>query len=73
MKTTMAIWYMDSAWLKMGTLRNIPLFHKLFNLAYGIRKSEYMAQILMIPAKMSDYQTERRDVIATLLQLQGVH
>lgn len=49
MAKTLATFYMETMWLKMGSLRNIPFFHKLFNTAYGIRKSEYMAQIMGLP------------------------
>jgi hypothetical protein len=69
MKTKLAVWYMEKAWLKMGSLRNVRAFHKLFNAAYGLRKQEYLAKILALPARMSDYQQERAANIRYLLQL----
>lgn len=71
-KTKLAVWYMEKAWLHMGSLRNVPSLHKLFNVAYGIRKQEYMAQILALPAQVSSYQADRARDIRYLLQLQGV-
>lgn len=53
MKNTIAKFYMDTLWLKMGALRNLKLTHRLFNLAYAVRKSEYMAQILALPVAMA--------------------
>lgn len=72
MKTTLATWYMETAWINLGCLRSVPFFHKLFNVAYSIRKSEYMAQIMALPVKMSDYQETRKAHVSYLLQLQGV-
>ena len=48
MKITLATWYMETAWVNMGSLRNIRLLHKLFNLAYGARKQVYINQILAL-------------------------
>lgn len=72
MGKTLATWYMETAWLKMGWLRNLKPLHKLFNVAYSIRKQEYLDQIMAMPVAMSDYQEQRRSDISYLLQLQGV-
>lgn len=72
MKSKLARWYMEKAWLYMGSLRNVRPLHKLFNVAYGIRKQEYMAQILALPVQVPNYQAERGADIRYLLQLQGV-
>ena len=50
MKIKLATWYMESLWLKLGSLRNVCILHKLFNMAYGARKEEYRAQILNLGA-----------------------
>lgn len=50
MKIALATWYMETAWTRMGSLRNVRALHKLFNLAYGARKAEYIAQILALEA-----------------------
>lgn len=49
MKLTLAAWYMETAWMHMGPLRNVRLFHRLFNLAYGARKQVYIDQIIALP------------------------
>lgn len=69
MKTKLAVWYMEKAWLNMGSFRNIPALHKLFSVAYGIRKSEYMAKVLAVPVRMSDYQRERASDVRLMLNL----
>lgn len=71
MKSKLAIWYMEKAWLYMGSLRNVRPLHKLFNIAYGIRKQEYMAQILALPVAPT-YQEVRASDIHYMLQIQGV-
>lgn len=71
MKKSIAVWYMETAWLNMGSLRNVPFFHKLFNVAYSIRKSEYMAQILAIEPAYVTEQKERGSDIRLLLQING--
>lgn len=43
MKTKLAAFYMETLWLRMGKLRNVRLFHKLFGLAYGVMIREYLA------------------------------
>lgn len=42
---TLAKWYMETVWTHIGSLRNLSFCHKLFNVAYSLRKAEYMAQI----------------------------
>lgn len=71
MTKKLATWYMESAWLNMGSLRNVRAFHKLFNLAYAARKSEYMAQILAIEPAYITEQKERGAQIRLMLQLNG--
>ena len=45
MKIKLATFYMETVWVRMGILRNVPAFHRLFNKAFGARRAEYMAQI----------------------------
>lgn len=71
MAKTLATFYMETMWLKMGNLRNVKLLHKLFNVCYGIRKAEYMAQIVALP--QSNYQAERGQMIRLMLELTGGH
>lgn len=72
MKSKLATWYMDKAWVNMGSLRNVRAFHKLFNVAYAARKQEYIKQIRSLPAQVSSYQAERAIAIRYLLELNGV-
>lgn len=71
MAKTLAVWYMETAWMNMGSLRGIRFFHKLFNVAYGLRKSEYMAQIMAIEPEYITAQKERGSQIRLMLQLNG--
>jgi hypothetical protein len=49
MKIKLATFYMETVWIKLGSLRGTKVFHKLFNIAYGCRKEEYLAQIMALP------------------------
>lgn len=51
MKLYLATWYMEKAWMNLGSLRNTKTMHKLFNVAYSLRKDEYLAQIMALPVK----------------------
>jgi hypothetical protein len=50
MKIYLATFYMETVWMYLGSLRNVKILHKLFNMAYGARKAEYLAQILNLGA-----------------------
>lgn len=51
MKLYLAKWYMEKAWMNLGSLRNTKTMHKLFNVAYSLRKAEYIEQIMALPVK----------------------
>lgn len=51
MKIAFATWYMESAWTKLGRLRNVRFLHKLFNVCYSARIQEFKAQIIAMEVR----------------------
>lgn len=71
MKLKLAAWYMEKVWVNIGILREVDLFHKLFNVAYGVRLRKEINALKS--GRMSEYQETRREYVSQLLQLQGVN